>query len=116
MNDTSNRTRRLAATVAAALMGAALILATAAADTAACGICGKNLIKNPGADAGLGVMLPMRSAQFPAAECLRPVRRGLLQVPERLVLGELQGPEGPGQELLLRRPRAAAATVAASIG
>ena len=55
MNHTSNRARRLAASVAAALMGAAMILASATAGTAACGICGKNLIKNPGADAGLGV-------------------------------------------------------------
>ena len=55
MNHTSNRTLRLATTVAAALFGATMILASATAGTAACGICGKNLIKNPGAEAGLGI-------------------------------------------------------------
>ena len=55
MNHTSNRTLRLTATVAAALLGAAMILASATAGTTACGICGKNLIKNPGAEAGLGI-------------------------------------------------------------
>jgi hypothetical protein len=47
--------RRSAYLVALALLGAATILASASAGTAACGICGKNLIKNPGADAGLGI-------------------------------------------------------------
>ncbi len=55
MNHTTNRTRRLTTTVAAALLGAVMILASATAGTAACGICGKNLIKNPGAELGLGI-------------------------------------------------------------
>jgi hypothetical protein len=37
------------------LLGAATILASASAGTAACAVCGKNLIKNPGAEAGLGL-------------------------------------------------------------
>jgi hypothetical protein len=40
---------------AMALLGAATILATASAGTEACGVCGKNLIKNPGAEGGLGI-------------------------------------------------------------
>lgn len=56
MNTTSTKARWLGASAAAALL-AALVLATAAAaaGTAACGVCGKNLIKNPGADGGLGL-------------------------------------------------------------
>ena len=55
MNHTTTRTLRLATTVAAALLGAVMILASATAGTAACGICGKNLIKNPNAELGLGI-------------------------------------------------------------
>jgi hypothetical protein len=50
----SNGKRRLVGSAAVAL-GAAAILATATAGTEACGICGKNLIKNPGADGGIGI-------------------------------------------------------------
>ena len=38
-----------------ALLGAATILGTASAGTQACAVCGKNLIKNPGAEGGLGI-------------------------------------------------------------
>lgn len=66
MNDTSNGaparshhgaliSRRFAQVVAGALLAAGMIIATASAGTSACGFCGKNLIKNPGADAGLGI-------------------------------------------------------------
>jgi hypothetical protein len=58
MNHRKHNTRssgRFARLVAAALLGAATLVSAAAAGTAACGICGKNLIKNPGADAGLGI-------------------------------------------------------------
>lgn len=48
-------TRRFAQLLALAALAAATILATASAGTTACGICGKNLIKNPGADGGLGI-------------------------------------------------------------
>lgn len=37
------------------LVAAALTAGASAAPSAACGICGKNLIKNPGAEAGAGV-------------------------------------------------------------
>ena len=47
--------RRLGITLALALLGAATILTAAAAGTTACGVCGKNLIKNPGAEAGAGI-------------------------------------------------------------
>jgi hypothetical protein len=45
------------AAVASALVFLAAVIATtaAAAPAAACGVCGKNLIKNPGAEAGSGV-------------------------------------------------------------
>ena len=46
---------RLAGALAAAILAAAVVTATAVSGTTACGICGKNLIKNPGADAGLGI-------------------------------------------------------------
>ncbi|HUF01188.1 MAG TPA: hypothetical protein VMN35_02070 [Gaiellaceae bacterium] len=41
--------------VTSAVVGAALVLSMAAAAADACGICGKNLIKNPGAESGRGV-------------------------------------------------------------
>ena len=41
--------------VAMLLLVAALAAAATAAPSAKCSICGKNLIKNPGADAGLGI-------------------------------------------------------------
>ena len=68
MNHTSKRTRWLTASTAAALLlGAATILATATAmaGTAACAICGKNLIKNPGAEGGLGIMAVDASGAVP---------------------------------------------------
>ena len=66
MNGTSTG-RWLSACVATALVGAAMILATATATagTAACAICGKNLIKNPGAEAGLGIMAVDASGAVP---------------------------------------------------
>ena len=57
--------RRLVSVVVLALLGAATILAGASAGTAACGICGKNLIKNPGAEAGLGVTAVDASGAVP---------------------------------------------------
>ena len=45
----------LARVLAAAIVAAAAVTATAAAGTTACGFCGKNLIKNPGAEAGAGI-------------------------------------------------------------
>ena len=48
-------TRRLGITLALALLGAAAVLTAASAGTSACGFCGKNLIKNPGADLGAGI-------------------------------------------------------------
>jgi hypothetical protein len=43
------------AVVTALLVAAALATSAAAAPGAACGFCGKNLIKNPGADLGAGI-------------------------------------------------------------
>jgi hypothetical protein len=67
MKHTSKRTRWLTASTAAVLLGAATILATATATagTAACAICGKNLIKNPGADNGLGITAVDASGAVP---------------------------------------------------
>ena len=67
MSHKSKRTRRLAASTTAALVGAAMILATATATagTAACAICGKNLIKNPSADGGLGITAVDASGAVP---------------------------------------------------
>ena len=47
------------------LLGAATILASASAGTAACAICGKNLIKNAGAEAGLGITTVDASGAVP---------------------------------------------------
>jgi hypothetical protein len=47
------------------MLGAAAILATATAGTAACGVCGKNLIKNPGAEGGLGITAVDASGAVP---------------------------------------------------
>jgi hypothetical protein len=63
MNDTSRSSRRggwLSSVAGIAAIAALLVAITAPAATPApaqskCGICGKNLIKNPGADAGFGV-------------------------------------------------------------
>jgi hypothetical protein len=58
MNDTRHSTwsgRRFAQLAVVALIGAVAVLPPAFAGTAACGICGKNLIKNPGAEAGAGI-------------------------------------------------------------
>jgi hypothetical protein len=67
MNHSSKRTRWLSACVATMLLGAATILAaaTATAGTTACAICGKNLIKNPGAEGGLGIMAVDASGAVP---------------------------------------------------
>ena len=67
MNRTSKTSRWLSACLAAALLGAVTILATATATagTTACAICGKNLIKNPGAEAGLGIMAVDASGAVP---------------------------------------------------
>ena len=76
--------------IAMALAGVAILVAAsaaAAAPAATCGICGKNLIKNPGAEAGAGItavgaygVVPgwtNTAGQFGAAS---------YTVPERLVL------------------------------
>lgn len=67
MNHTSKKMRSLPACLAAALLGAATILATATATAGntACAICGKNLIKNPGAEAGLGITAVDASGAVP---------------------------------------------------
>lgn len=56
--DAGNEARRTGALVlvAGALAALSLVLAMTATAASACGICGKNLIKNPGAEAGRGVM------------------------------------------------------------
>ena len=67
MNHTSKKRRSLATFLAGLLLGVATILAaaTATAGTTACAICGKNLIKNPGAEAGLGIMAVDASGAVP---------------------------------------------------
>jgi hypothetical protein len=46
---------KTAVVTALVLVAAALVTAASAAPGAACGVCGKNLIKNPGAEAGAGI-------------------------------------------------------------
>jgi hypothetical protein len=65
MKHTRNITSWLAASTVAILLGAALIAATATAGTAACTVCGKNLIKNPSADGGLGITAVDASGAVP---------------------------------------------------
>ena len=117
MNNTSNRTRRLAATVAAALMGAALILATATAGTTACGICGKNLIKNPGADAGLGVMAPDAFGAVPGwTNVAGQFGAASYKFPNGWFSARSKGPKDRGKNYFFGGHTAAAAAVPASIG
>ena len=94
---------QLARALAAAILAAAVVTATAAAGTTACGICGKNLIKNPGADAGARDHRGRRLRSRPGLdERGGAVRRRVVHVPERLVLEELEGLAEARQELLLR--------------
>jgi hypothetical protein len=65
MTYTSKHARRLAASIAAAMLAATAILASATAGTAACGVCGKNLIKNPSAEGGLGITAVNASGAVP---------------------------------------------------
>jgi hypothetical protein len=67
MNNTKGSTGRRSVSLVfvLALLGAATILASASAGTAACAICGKNLIKNPGAEAGLGITTVGASGAVP---------------------------------------------------
>jgi hypothetical protein len=57
MNGRDKDARRAGALalLAGALLAAALVLTVTATAARGCPVCGKNLIKNPGADAGLGV-------------------------------------------------------------
>lgn len=52
---TTKQTLRTALASALLLVAAVVATASSAAPGAACGICGKNLIKNPGAEAGAGI-------------------------------------------------------------
>ncbi len=58
MNDIANTTRRagLLTLAASTVVALALVLAMTATAAGGCPVCGKNLIKNPGAEAGRGVM------------------------------------------------------------
>jgi hypothetical protein len=57
MYGTGNEARRAGTLtlVVGTMLAAALVLAMTATGARGCPVCGKNLIKNPGADAGLGV-------------------------------------------------------------
>jgi hypothetical protein len=57
MNDIGNEARRAGqlTLLAGTVVAVALVLAMTATAARGCPVCGKNLIKNPGADAGLGV-------------------------------------------------------------
>ena len=90
-----------AATILAALT---VVAAGSAASAAACSFCGKNLVLNPGAESGKGLTATGTNGAVPHWTSTEgPVRRGrLYRLRCRLVLGELEGPCGQGQELLLR--------------
>ena len=95
---------RVALGAALLLLTALLATAAAAAPGATCGVCGKNLIKNPGAESGAGITAvgafgavpgwTNDAGQFGAAS---------LHVPERVVLRQVEGLAEAGEELLLRR-------------
>ena len=108
---------QLARALAAAILTAAVVTATAVAGTTACGICGKNLIKNPGAEAGAGITAvgafgavpgwTNEAGQFGAAS---------YTFPNGWFSEELEGLAEARQELLLRgdddgRPSSAKATI-----
>ena len=86
------------------LVAAVLATGASAAPGAACGFCGKNLIKNPGAEGGAGITAVGAFGAVPRLDDTGgPVRRRLVHLPERLVLREVEGLAEPRQELLLRR-------------
>ena len=92
--------------LSAALLLVAAVLATTAtaAPGAACGFCGKNLIKNPGAEAGAGDHR-RRGVRRSSGLDERggPVRRRVVHLPQRVVREDVEGLAQAGQELLLRR-------------
>ena len=105
MNHTSKTRRSLPACLAAALLGAATILATATATagTTACAICGKNLIKNPGAEAGLGITAVDASGAVPGwTNVAGEFGAASYTFPNGWFSATIHRTEEPGQELLLR--------------
>ena len=94
-----------------------LILATATAGTAACGICGKNLIKNPGADAGLGVMAPDAFGAVPGwTNVAGQFGAASYKFPNGWFSARSKGPKDRGKNYFFGGHTAAAAAVPASIG
>ena len=74
------------------LITAVLATGAAAAPSATCPVCGKNLIKNPGAEGGRGDHGRRRLRRGARLdERGGPVRRRLVHLPERVVLCPLEG-------------------------
>jgi hypothetical protein len=117
MNHTSKRTRWLATSIAAALLGAATILATATAGTAACGICGKNLIKNPGAEAGLGITAVDASGAVPGwTNVAGEFGAASYTFPNGWFSGRSNGPKNRGKNYFFGGTTRAAVDAQATIG
>jgi hypothetical protein len=119
MNHTSKRRRSLPARLAAALLGAATILAaaTASAGTTACAICGKNLIKNPGADAGLGIMAVDASGAVPGwTNVAGEFGAASYAFPNGWFSARSTGPKNRGKNYFFGGTTTAAVTAKATIG
>ena len=100
-----------------ALGAAPMVLATASAATTACAVCGKNLIKNPGAEGGLGIMSVGASGAVPGWTTVSgEFGAASYTFPNGWFSQRTKGPNDQGQELLLRRHRHEDDDAAATIG
>jgi len=119
MNHTSKKRRSLPACLAAALLGAAAILATATATagTTACAICGKNLIKNPGAEAGLGIMAVDASGAVPGwTNVAGEFGAASYSFPNGWFSARSTGPKNRGKNYFFGGTTPAATTAKATVG
>jgi hypothetical protein len=117
MKHTSKQVRRLAASIAVAMVAGAAILASATAGTAACGVCGKNLIKNPGAEGGLGITAVNASGAVPGWTTVSgEFGAASYTFPNGWFSARSKGPKNRGRNYFFGGTTAAAVAAQATIG
>jgi hypothetical protein len=118
MHDTNAiRRRSIALVFLSALFGAATILASASAGTAACAVCGKNLIKNPGAEGGLGITSVGASGAVPGWTTVAgDFGAASYTFPNGWFSQKTKGPKNRGKNYFFGGTVPAAASAAATIG